>query len=1659
MALALDAHLSDHWSIRVLVVQGESIDNETFNTILRYIIPLSSNIPLSVLTQCDGDTPNELSPFLKWYKRVPGARISVTYISEKSSIQRQERVPPELSACHLYKKVHGFLYVERYPVDEKEQEARKTVDSIRNSLSSTYRDARFVHAIYVEDDTAGHEPQSKEPRCTCLGLGVWKVGVAHLPDYISSAVYASVRRLTTQLLVMAQQLMRRDTERRAAQAGATTSARESKNSVARGRKKIADLYLLVGQPLAALQLYHEITELARSANDTVCIAACYESEAAAVRLYSLLPIEGPPETTSPSLASEGSEWGNFASPVVTPREHSVSSQLPAEIERLSNDASKRWPLSLPLSIISGSPYFDEFFRSSNFPAMSNFTVNVGRDVIGGLSPRQAPGNGSSRSAVLLGVIMGRLRDAAGFYQKAGSSYTVLTVELLLRTARLLGSFASTLPCLETLSRLCDEGKSLQPKDFVALLVSAGSVAFAIGARRHFVLLLLYAAWNELKCSANVAALNYAFFVTPWCFLGDLLLPDRTESDAPYASGNIQFGALGTQSAEWTDSLVYQSFSHMRQTRETAYRAPALKGVQLCSLLEDMLYYRITQYGRASAEFLRDHLTRLRHNGSSSWIGRGTVVLWPGVQLGVLKTLLRIYMELRQFEAAVYVVYMTVCKCHPILSSSTQVDMFRLLQFCANQVTQGRVRFPLALTLLPAQSYTKPLLGRERRQPKAFRLHENSYSKSLTFMGGVSRGSCPPVPTLVSIRVDEHVLGEGGWTEDRRSTAVYRCVRPRTCLPEEPEEEHSSVMHYLSSSFSDLRKSLGSSVFLVSPWRQSRGACGGNTLPSELRKSPLDARESRLRNEHVWVVGEPHSLTVVVHNPLDISVSIDNCTALTVGAALETVPSKVVIPPSVGASSPCCFKITVIPRAAGSLQILGVEMDVAGALMPQVVLVNDPKVQEYFSSQCSSKDELFNSERTPVDTQRDVQGFSEECNVLRSFCCISVEVVGPIPCATHAFHVSYKPAQRERSYGELALTSSGLPCLELGCPALSHSILPVSRHESLIGRYDANYRPEGFHSDNRTTFEASVQAINREREKVCDGPAFFPFDLKAIPSISQYGTGSLRLYVSLTNTSITNSLTDLQLVILQSSCASVKGCIEGVVDLQRPEIIFSSQFQRDAACQLQTYGLPFQHTTNFLEFDSSTCFSNVVSLPLTADSGVWRSITDVKRGLTCLEIRQALRPRETAYIPLIMRFGTGMLEEAVIGVRYTDSHHTDHFRYMLIPICVPAHTAPPLFIDLEGFSFVQSEAFDARPVIIAALESGDFSNRVSACLSVLLKNDTAHTTHEAEAENQDRYMFDSNHGLLRLDLVNSTTRDLECFRQDATTETAASSSSTVCTALSTTRWYIPITQEDLQVSHIQSNALTQHTTTSAIPSDQLTRSASLPIIKEARQHPLVHTVSRILSRLRYRNTDGRLFPLTVQVVHLDRVPSTSYVSVEAGMALKTPTLRSLQFASSNVPTAVASPVVLSYTLENGLSGEMYCADENCLINVPLLCPIVIKITITRNPLYTSTAPDANPASCDPIAATVVTIPYESLRRQQVIARYRRSDCMENPIVDVQEDGLLWMGSLENSVSVEDSVTFPLTLMLTTSGLKQTVFFGCICHLSPTVTVWHNSPAIL
>lgn len=974
MRLAVDADISDLWTIRVLIVRGSTLSSDVFNTILRCVVPLSSSIPLSSLAESDTNSVNELSPFLKWYRRLPCARISISFIPQEyyDRAEKQDAVPSEISGYHLSTHIQGYLVVDQYPQQQEEQELCKTVDRARNAMSSIYPETRFLHAIYIESVTDDDAVGEEQPEVVTLGHGIWKVDYKHLKQLLPLAVYASARRLTAQLLVTAQQLTRHDAEHQIGQSGTAVTAASrvalSKNYIGWQRKKIADLYLLVGQPLAALQVYHEVIEFARLTNDTLCVGACYESEAAAVRLYSLLPTETPSEL--PRFTGLPTSHELPGSPAATPREITTASALPIEIERLTNETSKRWPFSFPMSILSGSAQTDDLFRSSHLLTSTQhlFPVHHGKDTIPFIDAPQSTSDACSRSASLLHVVISKLRDAVAAYQKAGSGCTVLAAESLLRITRLLAMFPDVLPCLDSMSRLYDETKALSVYDQERLLIAAASVAFSVKARRHFALFLLRVTWMELQHHVNPTALNFVYLVTSCCFLGDLFFFDTnrtpTDTDSYLQSQVAVSNCVSIRSSsdhENNDFLI-----QLRRVRNL-FRSPG--GQTTTITTRDFVYHRVAQYGPNHASFFKRHLAcfQLGRLGAAA----SQDVLWPAIQLGVLKTLCRVCLELKHYEAAAYTIFLTISKCYPVLSSASIKSLFELLSFYIKKTKHKQVCFPFSLTLLPKSSFSPPSPVHRRRQRRTTRVMKKDPAPVLTFIGGTSQSSCPPIPTLTHIRIDRSCYGKGRWNVDFNPSQVYRCVHANQGLIKDGDQQTTSeasiavdVNPSLSSSRRNFDSEAKDTMLRVSPWRR-----GGDVEKVNEREYGSKSKEhvSLQSTDHVWVVGEPQTLTLIIQNLLNICITIDSITILALGGSLETVPAKIELPAasssvlSSSSDSVCAVNVTVIPHSTGNVSILGVHFNIGGAIVSQLLVVDSPNVQRYVSRHQALRETLKNEQ--------------------------------------------------------------------------------------------------------------------------------------------------------------------------------------------------------------------------------------------------------------------------------------------------------------------------------------------------------------------------------------------------------------------------------------------------------------------------------------------------------------------------------------------------------------------------------------------------------------------------------------------------------------------------------------------------------------------------
>lgn len=117
------------------------------------------------------------------------------------------------------------------------------------------------------------------------------------------------------------------------------------------------------------------------------------------------------------------------------------------------------------------------------------------------------------------------------------------------------------------------------------------------------------------------------------------------------------------------------------------------------------------------------------------------------------------------------------------------------------------------------------------------------------------------------------------------------------------------------------------------------------------------------------------------------------------------------------------------------------------------------------------------------------------------------------------------------------------------------------------------------------------------------------------------------------------------------------------------------------------------------------------------------------------------------------------------------------------------------------------------------------------------------------------------------------------------------------------WAVPIRRDDLHAFFtLPNNAFCS--TSSNTPADQLSRSASMPLLK-SRGASLAESVAlHVLSRLRYRTQSGHMVPLTLKVDH-ENSAAPSYISLDAAGLLPC-SVSAAAHLPSRLP-AVRSPV--------------------------------------------------------------------------------------------------------------------------------------------------------
>lgn len=1006
MPLNADAELSDIWTLRILLVRGSSISKLVFDRISQLLIEKFNSISLAAVEKTilnsqyikDGSIPElSISSVTSAFQKHPLSSSTLQFsfsfdqrntiaTDEWRSLQTSRQVVAAIcidSLDHLYHVAAGS------PTDTPEGSGEVVATTSRKvsyeeTICGTTRDLKdkmgdlcpflkVFQVIYVKSEEPKCAPNmlSKSsstlestmvsPEAWVVSLddgddGYWLIGpLHHFTCRLVFSFLAAIKRVSA-----CSSSLERDTDK----VSHAAAAQGPRSVLGKAKKRLGDLYLLLGLPLVALGHYHESTELFRSSGDFLWQAVSIECEASALRSYDLKHLELDIANRIAGSNKRSSGGGTFR-PGTQPTLSDVP--LPPEIEQLSKDAPKRWTFGL-----LGTPTQDTGAGHAGADSSPN---KIGQVKWPGVIRQgdMASGVQYNRSipnrAVLIEMIINRLREAIQLYQTAISNTTpgtsisgstlsvscssaILLAECSIRYARFLSFLGDRLACIDCLNRLPEEEtviKTLSPSDFQSVLIACSAISEAIGSYRHFAFYLVRAALIQLNSNSNnsdsastnlasnvvstnaagnVAAAKSAqrllLLASPWYSLAPLRLIEWDRTKSAY---NSMQQSMIVKSVNISPTGFDRAVSVLRNIALDVINLGSLTPTEWNLNVPDAFHvsefpldvHRST-YRQSSSDFLRQHASKIMLTSKAIRSQRTRHVLWPALQTMILENLRVASDRCSNLECSVFLCLAMLVLLHPAMDSRMQETVLQRINSRASKLTRPPST-PAALTILP-DTTAAVIRPRFRRQSVGSRristLSTSRPLKSPKIMGGVGRGFCPPTPHLLQLEaVNTNSVPSRSSTQNTapsdmqnptQNPAQTPTQNPRQSPTQSDDESrlHQSPIEFIRriETFDNEAHISDSSLERISEYP----LLGHDDHESKVFlfspwRQKTEILPSRTECDPFCVVDEIQTIRVTLQNPLLVDLVLDEVEVITAGGLVECYPVTILIPSS-NRSSPC-----------------------------------------------------------------------------------------------------------------------------------------------------------------------------------------------------------------------------------------------------------------------------------------------------------------------------------------------------------------------------------------------------------------------------------------------------------------------------------------------------------------------------------------------------------------------------------------------------------------------------------------------------------------------------------------------------------------------------------------------------------------------------------
>jgi hypothetical protein len=874
MSFNKDAALSDHFTLKIHLLCDSSCTGFNVREFESIFAKTSYNVNVTLLLQEELESNSKLLSLTNFFNKISTPCLFYDIMCESTISKKEEKVRPLLLTKHLHKSILFHInFIQGNPSPRQYEKRNGSALNLKHMIKEQM--VIFQHNVYIDKVNVSRPIEFLHTSTTFVGETVLMSVIQRI---VNRAIYCFIVNIMSYISNLKKHLLVEENKKLS---GAQMTQKE-KEIFCYIRKRIGDFYLFLGAPLFSLQMYSEIQEIVWKNSNSSWIAFCQESEAAAIYFYFLYIEQNSVDITN-----------NVSSPRDTP---SPRENLSTELEQILCDTTKFWTLHFPGNSKTTRSHFVEFLNDTTLinasplvPLHRHFE-EVSDLVFSTFKKRK-------NSLKIIGFIFMKLKEAYHIYDKFGSECRFLRLELLLKMIRLLvKTFNMKIILSRILCKFVDDLQEISSFLQQELYLSLANILLSYEMYRHYSFFIFQTVHLQIKRCVTLFSLQRLCETMPFLYLQDVLIYPTNKS---------------------LDNNVFCDFKtmdlHLYSLNDLFIRTIPMNSITLL-LSSKFLHKDSTKY-----QFHLQHLNKIKLYENDA-----CHLLWPRLQIIVFKTLVILYTTLQQFKQAAFIVYTLLSKCHRVFNLVHTSTCLHLLRQLSQQMHEP---LQLPITLVVSSSNKNSVIKKSKRQPdKDFIQTKNT----LLFYGGVTQGSCPPLPTLCRMRVCQSKRGY--WRQNL--TQDYYHTFHTTQVKE---------MDFLNLSLNNSMLSCPSQYLNTHAMTQKQ--IFTNSLHSNSQK----------KQECVWFVGEPVVLELQVRSTLNVPLHINAVHIQTLGAPLETKHVTFTLQPF----SVQKIYVTVKPLKEESFWIIGATFHLYRIEIPILYLIlNNDIVIKYFQFKetCTSQTE-------------------------------------------------------------------------------------------------------------------------------------------------------------------------------------------------------------------------------------------------------------------------------------------------------------------------------------------------------------------------------------------------------------------------------------------------------------------------------------------------------------------------------------------------------------------------------------------------------------------------------------------------------------------------------------------------------------------------------